>query len=151
MATPEALDADDIDNKMLDKNLNAELIFDVGTGYERKGQVVKRAKGAYGESIGHAHPNPLFDTREYVVEFTDGSTVNHFANVITECMHAQINTEGDQYQLLGEITDHLSDTSAIQIADGFVTSRNGNQIPKSTTRGWSFLVTWKDAHWTRCH
>ena len=144
MIVPNAMDADDIDNKILDKYLNAELIFDTGTGSERKGRVVKRAKGTSGEPIGRAHANPLFDTREYVVEFTDGSTENYFANVIAECMYAQVDAEGNQFQLLDEITDHKSDNSAIRIDDGFVTSRNGNRVPKPTTRGWSLLVSWKD-------
>ena len=77
--TPEA---DDLDDSTLDKYLNAEFIFDVGTGNERKGRVVKRAKGTSGKPIGRAHANPLFDTREYVVEFTDGSMENYFPNVI---------------------------------------------------------------------
>ena len=80
---------------------------------------------------------------EYAVEFTDRSSEN-FVNVIAECMYAQIDSEGNQYQLLSEITDHRSNQSAIQIADGFTTSRNGNRVPKSTTRGWSLLVSWKD-------
>ena len=117
-----------------------------GTGSERKGRVVKRAKGTSGESIGRAHANnPLFNTREYVVEFTDGSSENYFANVIAECMYAQIDSEGNQYQLLkNEITDHRSDKSAIGIADGFTTSRNGNHVPKETTQGLSLMVSWKD-------
>ena len=78
MLVPEAMDADDIDDEILDKYLNTELIFDVGTGSERKGRVVKRAKGTSGDPIGRAHSNPLFDTREYVVEFTDGSTEKLF-------------------------------------------------------------------------
>jgi hypothetical protein len=144
MVIPDTLDADDINDDMIDKYLNAELIFDVGTGSERRGRVVKRAKGTSGEPIGRAHSNPLFDTREYVVELTDGTTENYFANVIAECMYAQVDSEGNQYQLLSEITDHRSDNSAIQIADGFTTSRNGNRVPKPTTRGWSLLVSWKD-------
>ena len=144
MNVPEAIEADDMDDEFMDKYLNAELIFDVGTGSERKGRVVKRAKGTSGESIGRAHANPLFDTREYVVEFTDGSTENYFANVIAECMYAQVDSEGRQFQLLQEITDHRSDNSAISVADGFMTSRNGNRVPKVTTRGWSLLVSWKD-------
>ena len=59
-------------------------------------------------------------------------------------MYAQIDSKGNQYQLLDEITDHRSDKSAISIADGFTTSRNGNRVPKTTTRGWSLLVSWKD-------
>ncbi len=106
--------------------------------------MVKRAKGISGEPIGRARSNPIFDAREYVVEFTDGSSENYFAKVIAACMYAQVDSEGNQYQLLNEITDHRSDNSAIQIADGFVTSRNGNRIPKPTTCGWSLLVSWKD-------
>jgi hypothetical protein len=143
MLVSEAMDADDIDDEMLDKYLNAERIFDVGTGSERKGQVVKRAKGTSGDPIGRAHTNPLFDTREYVIEFTDGSTENYFANVIAECMYAQVDAEGNQFQLLYEITNHRSDKLVIRIDDGFVTSRNGNRVPKPTTRGWSHLVSWK--------
>ena len=144
MTTPAPMEADDMNDEIMDKYLNAELIFDVGTGTERKGRVVKRAKGTSGEPIGRAHANPLFDTREYVVEFTDGSTENYFANVIAECMYAQVDSEGRQFQLLQEITDHRSDNSAIPVADGFVMSRNGNRVPKVTTRGWSLLVSWKD-------
>ena len=118
--TPES--DDDVDDGLMDKYLNAELILDVGTSNERKGRVVKRAKGTSGEPIGRAHANPLFDTREYVVEFTDGSCENYFANLIAECMYAQIDAEGNQYQLLSEITDHKSDKSAILVEDGYTIS-----------------------------
>jgi hypothetical protein len=144
MIVPDTLDADDINDDMIDKYLNAELIFDVGSGSERRGCVVKRAKGTSGKTIGRAHSNPLFVTREYVVEFTDGTTESYFASVIAECMYAQVDSEGNQYQLLSEITDHRSDNSAIQIADGFTTSWDGNCVPKPSTRGWSLLVLWKD-------
>ena len=118
MYLPETPEADDLDHSTLDKYLNAELIFDVGTGNKRKGRVVKRANGTSGEPIGRAHANPLFDTREYVVEFTDGSTENYFANVIAECMYAQIDTEGNQCQLLSKITDHRSDKSSVETGTG---------------------------------
>jgi hypothetical protein len=144
MIVPELLEADDIDDEVLDKYLNAELIFDMGTGAERRGRVIKRAKGTTGQPIGRGHANPLFDTREYVVEFTDGSTENYFANVIAENMYAQIDDEGRQYQLLDEIADNRSDGTALRIEKGFTVSRNGNRVPKQTTRGWYLLVNWKD-------
>jgi hypothetical protein len=144
MTTPDTLDADDINDEAINKYLNAELIFDVGTGSERIDRVVKRAKGTSGKPIGRANSNPLFDTREYVVEFTDRTSENYFANVIAACKYAQVDSKGNQYQLLSEITDHRSDNSAFQIADGFITSRNGNCVPKSTTQGLSLLVSWKD-------
>ncbi len=130
MTTPDTLDTDDINDDVINKHLYAELKFDVGTGSELRGHVVKRADGTSGKPISRAHSNPLFDTRAYVVEFTDCTTDNYFANVIAKCMYAQIDSKGNHYQLLSEITDHRSDNSAIQIADGFITSRNGNCVPK---------------------
>ena len=59
-------------------------------------------------------------------------------------MYAQIDSEGQQYQLLDEIVDHRSDNTAIPIEQGFVRSRNGNQVPKVTTKGWLLLVSWRD-------
>ena len=144
MLAPEALEADDMSDEIMDKYLNTELIFDMGTGAERRGRVIKRAKGVTGQPIGRSHTNPLFDTREYVVEFTDGSTENYFANVIAENMYAQVDDEGRQYQLLDDIADHRSDGTALRIEDGFTVSQNGNRVPKQTTRGWSLLVNWKD-------
>ena len=142
MLTEERPEADD--EEAVDKYLNAELCFDLGTNNERRGRVVKRLRGLDGEPIGRSHPNPLFDTREYEIEFTDGSKEKYQANVIAENMFAQVDDEGHQYLLLQEITDHRKDNSAVPISDGFVRSANGMQKPKVTTRGWELLVQWKD-------
>jgi hypothetical protein len=76
------------DNKeAVDKYLNMEFKMGAGTDDERWGQVIKHAKGIGGEPIGHAHTNPFFDTREYEVEFTDGTIEQHAANVTSENMH----------------------------------------------------------------
>ena len=64
---------EDDDEEAVDKYLNVELIMNMGTNNERHGRVIKRSRGLDGEPIGHAHANPLFDTREYEVEFTDGT------------------------------------------------------------------------------
>ena len=136
-------DRDDVSEEMFDKYIGAELIVGNGHGDGRFGRVTKRVKGLYGEALGRGHTNPLFDTRQYVVEFTDGTEENYFANVIAENMFSQIDSEGRQHQLLQEITDHRKDASAITADDGFMVSRNGNRVPKKTTRGWELLVTWK--------
>jgi hypothetical protein len=60
MLIGEQLEADNKEAE--DKYLNAELIFDVGTNNERRGQVIKRARGLDGEPLGHAHAILLFDT-----------------------------------------------------------------------------------------
>ena len=138
-------DSDDLTDELMDKYLGAELMFDVGSGSERRGRVVKRSRGLDGQAIGQAHSNPLFDTHQYVIEFSDGSTDEYLANVIAENMFAQVDNKGNQYQLLKEITDHRKDLSAVSISDGYyVVSKNGNRKPKTTTRGWELLVNWKD-------
>ena len=60
-------------------------------------------------------------------------------------MYAQVNNEGNKYLLLSEITDHKSDGSTIQIADGMTRSANEQEKPKVTTRGWHLLIQWKDS------
>jgi hypothetical protein len=58
---------EDDDEEAIDKYLNVKLIMDVGTNNKRQGCVVKSLQGLEGESIGHAHSNPLFNTHEYEV------------------------------------------------------------------------------------
>ena len=160
LTTPTDEDYDDMlipdrpeaDNKeAIDNYLNAELIMDLGTNSERRGRVVKRSRGPTGEPIGRSHANPLFDTREYDVEFMDGTTERYQANIIAENMYAQVDSEGHQFSILDEITDHKKDNTAIPISDGTIRGANGQEKPKKTTRGWSLLVQWKDGlmEWVR--
>ena len=39
----------------------------------------------------------------------------------------------------------MKDSTAIEQKDGYIKSKNGNQSPKMTTRGWKLLVEWKDS------
>ena len=64
---------EDDDEEAIDKYLNVKLIMNTGTYDERCGCAVKRSWGLDGDPIGQAHANPLFDTQEYEVEFTDGT------------------------------------------------------------------------------
>ena len=59
-------------------------------------------------------------------------------------MYAQVNDEGNMFQLLDEIMDHKKDDTAIDIANGTVTTSSGNVKPKITTQGWQLLMLWKD-------
>ena len=67
---------------MIDKYLNMNLIFDVGTHDERSGTVVKRLLVLDGREIIHLCNNPFFDTREYEIEFTDRTRNKYTANII---------------------------------------------------------------------
>ena len=74
----------------IDKYLTYWLIMDVGSDNEWKGWFTKRSRGQDGKTIGVVHNNPLFDTREYDVEFTDGSIENYAANIIAEKIFSQV-------------------------------------------------------------
>jgi hypothetical protein len=56
--------------------------MNTGTNDGRRGHVIKRSWGLDDEPIGRAHANPLFDTREYAIEFTNGTCEKYQANVI---------------------------------------------------------------------
>jgi hypothetical protein len=66
------------------------------------------------------------------------------ANGSAENMYAQVDDEGNMFQLLLEIMDHKKDGMAIDISNGMVTSANGNTKPKIMMQGWMLLVMWKD-------
>mmetsp|Transcript_15996 Transcript_15996/g.23839 ORF Transcript_15996/g.23839 Transcript_15996/m.23839 type:complete len:1130 (+) Transcript_15996:7540-10929(+) len=124
--------------------IGAEVQLPDVSGNSRLGKVLKRRKGNDGETIGSYHANPLLNTHEYEVEFSDGSYNELTANQIAEAMFSQIDDEGHHHQLLSEISDHKSDGNAIAISDGFIKSRSGNDVPKKTTAGWKMQVEWKD-------
>jgi hypothetical protein len=131
------------DTETYNKYLNAEFIINRADEPVRV-RVAKRARTDNGNLVGHAHRNPLFDTREYECVLEDGTVERYSANIIAKNLYSQCDDEGHSFVLLSEIIDHKKDASAIPIADGFTTSRNGNKVPKKTTRGWQLLCQWKD-------
>ncbi len=97
-----------------------------------------------GTPIGHVHTNPLLDTREYEMEFKNGTMDRYHANTIAEKMYAHVDNEGKQVLLVQDKVDHGKDDSAIAIDDGFTISQNGNRVPKKTTQGWKLAIQWQD-------
>ena len=83
-------------------------------------------RGLDGEAVGRAHANLFFDTREYDIEFTDGSMDRYTANVKSKNMIPQMDHEGNQYVLMNDITDHRKDNEDIPISDGMTRDHNGN-------------------------
>jgi len=76
----------------------------------------------------------------------DGTERELQHNIIAENMFSQADSEGRQYMLLAEITDHKRMKYAISIKDGTIQSKNGNVHKKKTTKGWKFLCQWKDGN-----
>jgi hypothetical protein len=66
-------------------------------------KVVGRMHGRDGNPLGMQRSNLILDSREYQVEFPDGSTATYAANVITKylCSH-QVDKEGRHFAILQE-------------------------------------------------
>ena len=80
------------------------------------------------------------DTIEYELEYDDGTHDRYFANVIADNLYSQIDSEGQQFLVLEEISDHRKDGTALEVADGYTVGHNGNITLNKTTRIWQLCV-----------
>ena len=136
-------DADDLELETFDKYVGAEFVVNIN-GEQTTAKVTKRARDNEGNPIGKQHANPLLDSREYDCLLDDGTLYRYNANLIAENIFAQCDDEGRMHAILKEITDHRKDSTAIEIANGFMHTKRGKRIPKKTTKGWQLLCLWKD-------
>ena len=67
-------------------------------------------------------------------------------NFIATNMFTQADSEGRQFLLLDEIMDYRKLSSAVEKTDANAThvGHNGNSHKLKTTKGYEFLVLWKD-------
>ena len=104
-----AQDADEMpDPEVFDQYLTANILVE-RQGQEMRGTVMRRAKDQHGEAIGRSHPNPLLDTREFEVEYPDGSVDVLTANNIAESLYSRVDAEGREHMLMTEIIEHKFD------------------------------------------
>lgn len=108
------------------------------------GKVTRRSRDDRGKGIGTANKNPLLDTREYDVEYADGTYMKQQANTIAENIFAQTDDEGRESLLLDEIYGHRKDGNAIPLSNGFNQDKYGNKKRKVTTAGWHIKIRWTD-------
>ena len=135
-------EADDYTPEAFDKYITAEIVTDRG-GELLRGTVKSRKRDNDGQPIGTSNPNPLLDTREYLVCFEDGTEETYTANLIAECLYSQIDDGGRRLQIMKEIIDHDKSDNALKDEDTFYSTKSGPK-PKRTTRGWRLLVEWND-------
>ena len=135
-------EADDYTPEAFDNYLTAEVIADRG-GEILRGTVKSWERDNNGMPIGMLNPNPLLDTREYLVCFEDGTEETYTANLIAECLYLQIDDRGRRLQIMKEIIDHDKHDKALKDEDAFYPTKSGPR-PKCTTRGWKLLVEWND-------
>ena len=126
-----------------DAILNAEVMIDI-EDKQVLGKVVKRLRDNHGRPIGSRSDNALSDTREYEVRLPDGSSRELTYNQIAINLFSQCDSEGRRFQLLESILDHRKDENALTEKDAWFTTKLGRKKRRITTKGWSFLIQWRD-------
>jgi hypothetical protein len=106
--TPEA---DSFTPESYDEYLLAQVSLPVGGEFKR-GEVIRRKRDHNGRPIGVRNTNPMLDTREYEVQFPDGSSQSYTAKIIAENIYSQVDEEGNMYSVFSEIIGHDKDDTA---------------------------------------
>jgi len=133
------MEQDDYTDEAYDAYLGAELLVPSGDNFII-GWVTKQVRGVDGNPVGIRNNNPLLDTRQYEVQFGDGSIQEYTTNLIAENMLSQSDAEGGRDMIFKEIVDHRVADTAIKKEDGFTVGFNGNVHPKKTMCGWDICV-----------
>ena len=74
----------------------------------------------------------------------DGTVYWYSANDIAVKIFSQWDNEGRQQAVMREITDHRKENTAVDITNGYTTTKRGKRVPKTTTWGWQLLCLWRD-------
>ena len=135
-----------------DNLINAEVQIARG-GILTKGRVVARKRDIHGNPIGRVNDNPILDTRQYVVQFSDGDETELNANMIAEAIYAQCDPDGNQYVLLEALVDHRSNDKAVKLSDQNTVTADGKSYQRKSTAGWQICCQWKDGStsWENLH
>ena len=104
-------------------------------GVKKSSKVIARKKDIDNRPIGQRHANSLLDIREYIVNFTDGSSKTYAANLIAKNIYSQVNKYGRTLQLLSKITDHCTDGNAMAIDNAEYLTKSSNKKKKRTIKG----------------
>jgi len=129
--TPES---DNFTPEAYDEYILTQVMLPVGDTVQH-GEVIRRRRDHNSRPIGLRNSNPFLDTREYVVQFPDGTQQSYMANAIAENLYSQVDSKGRSFAILQDIIGHEKDASAISKDDESV---------RFTTKGWRFQVFWKD-------
>ena len=128
----------------LDQYLNAEVLLPKDGKHMQAAQVIGRSTDGNGNPIGQYDANPIMNSRVYDVMSPDGSIQQYAANIIAENLYSQVDEEGHRYIMLDEIVDHRKNDDAVEKQDAFITNNYGRKSRTITTKGWDFLINWKD-------
>ena len=144
MNTEEWPEQDDVNSETYNKYIRSAVMIDVPGEGPKRATARRRIKNKDGSPAITYHRIPMMDTREYELEYDDGNHDWYFANVIAENLYSQIDSEGNQFLVLEDISDHHKYGMAIEVDDGFTIGANGNRHPKKTTRDWELNIKMKE-------
>ena len=113
-------------------------------GEMKQATVKRRKKNEDGTLRGTSNDNPILDTREYEVEFDDGSYSEYSANALAENLYNHIDENGHSHSLLSAIVDHEMDPDVALSKDDSYYEANNIRRRRITTKGWQLKVEWKD-------
>ena len=142
----ESIPHEDVDDIGINQDyLGMELGLPRGPDDELQYATVKRIiKDNEGVPIGKESNNPLLDSRQFEVEYSDGYNEVLSANVIAENIIPQVDEEGHRQMFFSEIMDHRILSDAIPKAQGTFVTSHGAIRKKRTTKGVEICVQWKD-------
>jgi hypothetical protein len=127
-----------------DRLINSEVQLQLGEELHTT-KFVQRSIGPDGITIGEYNEYPIMNSIVYEVDFPDGQVMEYSANVIAENMLTQVDSDGFSTSLMDAIVDYRKDdATAVQKADAFVVTRQGQKKQRKTTCGWQLLIRWKD-------
>ena len=122
-----------------DQYIGAEVVLPDRKGEKLIGKVSKRVR--YDDTVaGEGNYNSMHGNSLYEAEYPYGMTEKLAANMISENILSQVESEGHHYRVLTEVTDQNNDDCAISKVNFFINSSSSNLHLKRTTRGWKLLV-----------
>ena len=113
--------------------------------------VIKLDTNEYGEPIGQAHRNLMFDTREFKVELENCEADKIMADKIAANLYTQLENEGCEIFQFKFIIEHKNYGSTMKKDTGFTVLKEGHTKCNPTRRGWQVLVEWRDETTTWMH
>jgi hypothetical protein len=88
-----------------DEYVGAEVFLPTENGRVRA-RVLRRIRDSDNRPIGVRHHNPMMDSREYELEFADGSKARANANLIAENLFSIVDEQGKVHNMFKGIIDH---------------------------------------------
>ena len=128
-----------------DEYINMQLSLPRGkNGTMEFATVKQRATDINNLPLGTPNKWTALDTRQYQVEYLDGTLETISANIIAENIMSQVDSDGHRQCLLDEIIDHRNDATALSAGTNMYHDINGIPQQKYTTIGHQVCAQWED-------